>query len=73
MSSDSLIKMANQIAQYFASEPDHTLAVNGVRQHIKSFWTPGMRRDLAAWQTKHPDAVLHPLVLAALTEPQVSA
>ncbi|WP_339483077.1 MULTISPECIES: formate dehydrogenase subunit delta [unclassified Pseudomonas] len=68
MSSDSLIKMANQIAQYFASEPDHTLAVNGVRQHIKSFWTPAMCRDLAAWQTKHPDAVLHPLVLAALTE-----
>ncbi|MCP2073030.1 UNVERIFIED_ORG: formate dehydrogenase subunit delta [Pseudomonas lini] len=73
MSSESLIKMANQIAQYFASEPDHTLAVNGVRQHMKSFWTPGMRRELMAWQTTHPDAVLHPLVLAALTESQVSA
>ncbi|SDW58395.1 formate dehydrogenase subunit delta [Pseudomonas sp. NFACC08-1] len=73
MSSDSLIKMANQIAQYFATEPDHTLAVNGVRQHIKSFWTPGMRRDLLAWEKKHPDAALHPLVLAALVEPEVNA
>jgi formate dehydrogenase subunit delta len=73
MSSESLIKMANQIAQYFASEPDHTLAVNGVRQHIKSFWTPGMRRELAGWEQKHPEAVLHPLVLEALVEPQVSA
>lgn len=73
MSSESLIKMANQIAQYFASEPDHTLAVNGVRQHIKSFWTPGMRRELQGWQEKHPDAVLHPLVLEALTESGVSA
>jgi formate dehydrogenase subunit delta len=27
-----------------------------------------MCRELMAWQTKHPDAVLHPLVLAALTE-----
>ncbi|MEX0163602.1 formate dehydrogenase subunit delta [Pseudomonas brassicacearum] len=68
MSSDSLIKMANQIAQYFATEPDHTLAVNGVRQHIKSFWTPGMRRQLQDWQQMHPGAVLHPLVLEALTE-----
>ncbi|BBP59692.1 formate dehydrogenase subunit delta [Pseudomonas sp. St316] len=68
MSAESLIKMANQIGQYFASEPDNAVAVRGVYQHIKSFWTPVMCRDLAAWQTKHPDAVLHPLVLAALTE-----
>lgn len=72
MSADSLIKMANQIALYFSSEPDHAVAVNGVRQHMKNFWTPGMRRDLQGWQEKHPDAVLHPLVLAALTESQVT-
>lgn len=70
MSAESLIKMANQIAQYFSSEPDHAVAVNGVRQHMKSFWTPGMRRELGGWQEKHPEAVLHPLVLAALTEPE---
>ncbi|MDO7895918.1 formate dehydrogenase subunit delta [Pseudomonas citrulli] len=68
MSAESLIKMANQIAQYFSSEPDHALAVNGVRQHMRSFWTPLMRRELADWQEKHPEAVLHPLVLEALTE-----
>ncbi|MBJ2348190.1 MULTISPECIES: formate dehydrogenase subunit delta [Pseudomonas] len=70
MSSQNLIKMANEIARYFATEPDQALAVNGIRQHIKNFWTPGMRRDLGAWQEKHPDAVLHPLVLAALKEPE---
>lgn len=68
MSAESLIKMANQIAQYFSSEPDNALAVKGVRQHIQSFWTPGMRKELSAWQEKHPEAVLHPLLLAALTE-----
>ncbi|WP_260955908.1 formate dehydrogenase subunit delta [Pseudomonas citri] len=68
MSSDSLIKMANQIGQYFASEPDKAQAVRGVYQHMKSFWTPAMCRDLLAWETKHPDAVLHPLVLEALAE-----
>lgn len=45
---DSLVKMANQIAQYFASEPDRALAVQGVRQHLQSFWTPAMRRQLGS-------------------------
>ncbi|HEN8798206.1 formate dehydrogenase subunit delta [Pseudomonas sp. CM27] len=49
MSSDNLVKMANQIAHYFDSEPDRALAVQGVRQHLQSFWTPAMRQQLAAW------------------------
>ncbi|WP_277593321.1 formate dehydrogenase subunit delta [Pseudomonas chlororaphis] len=68
MSSESLIKMANQIAQFFASEPDKAQAVRSVRQHLKSFWTPAMRRELTAWEVTHPGAVLHPLVQAALKE-----
>lgn len=68
MSSDNLIKMANQIGQYFATEPDKAQAVRGVYQHMKNFWTPAMCRDLLAWETKHPDAALHPLVLEALKE-----
>jgi formate dehydrogenase subunit delta len=70
MSAQNLIKMANEIARYFATEPDQALAVAGIRQHIKNFWTPAMRRDLGAWQEKYPDAVLHPLVLEALKEPE---
>ncbi|NBA96919.1 hypothetical protein GUY40_18570 [Pseudomonas sp. R5(2019)] len=50
MSTDNLIKMANQIAQYFASEPESEQAVLGVRQHLQSFWTPAMRSELMAWQ-----------------------
>lgn len=68
MSTESLIKMANQIGQYFSSEPDKTLAVNGVRQHIQSFWTPVMRNQLMKWQVENPGDGLHPLVQAALTE-----
>lgn len=68
MSTDHLIKMANQIAQYFASEPDRELAVQGVRQHLQSFWTPAMRRELLVWQEEHHGADLHPLVQAALME-----
>ncbi|MBF8740302.1 MULTISPECIES: formate dehydrogenase subunit delta [Pseudomonas] len=63
---ESLVKMANQIAQYFASEPDRALAVEGVRQHIQSFWTPAMRRQLGEWSQANPQAELHALVREAL-------
>lgn len=41
MSADNLVKMANQIAHYFDSEPDHTLAVQGIRNHLQSFLDAG--------------------------------
>ena len=67
MSTANLIKMANQIAQYFASEPDQQKAVLGVRNHLQMYWTPGMRKELLAWQAAHPGADLHPLAQAAVT------
>ncbi|EXF91390.1 formate dehydrogenase [Pseudomonas fluorescens HK44] len=67
MSTANLIKMANQIAQYFASEPDQQQAVLDVRNHMKMYWTPGMRMELLAWQTEHQGADLHPLVQSAVS------
>lgn len=43
-----LVKMANDIGHYFASEPDHAVAVNGVADHIHKFWDPSMRRKIFA-------------------------
>ncbi|WP_166363355.1 formate dehydrogenase subunit delta [Pseudomonas akapageensis] len=67
MSTANLIKMVNQIALYFATEPDQQLAVAGVRNHLQLYWTPGMRKELLAWQTAHPEAELHPLAQAAIS------
>ena len=67
MSNDNLIKMANQIAQYFASQPDQEQAVLSVRNHLQMFWAPSMRKALLAWQTEHHGENLHPLVQAAVT------
>ena len=67
MSTANLIKMANQIAQYFAGEPDQQQAVLGVRNHLQMFWTPGMRKELLAWQTEHQGADMHPLAQAAVS------
>ncbi|HGM5579319.1 TPA: formate dehydrogenase subunit delta [Pseudomonas putida] len=66
MSSDNLVKMANQIAHYFDSEPDRALAVQGVRQHLQSFWTPAMRRQLSEWIVDHAGEGLDSKVREAL-------
>lgn len=66
MSVDNLIKMANQIAHYFDSEPDRALAVQGVRQHLHSFWAPAMRRQLVEWMQANPGEGIDPLVREAL-------
>lgn len=66
MSSENLVKMANQIAHYFDSEPNRALAVQGVRQHIQNFWTPAMRRQLTQWVTDHGHDGLDAKVVEAL-------
>ncbi len=42
---EKLVCMANQIAQYFMSQP-HDQAVAGMVDHLRSFWTPKMRRQI---------------------------
>jgi len=60
--SAKLVRMANQIADYFRAYPDD-VAREGVRNHLKSFWTPRMLRELQG-QADAPS--MHPLVHAVL-------
>jgi len=46
MDNSNLIKMANNIGSFFQSEPDRELAIQGVEQHIRSFWEPRMRKQI---------------------------
>ncbi len=59
-----LDRMANGIADYFRSYPGPQ-GVAGVREHIVAFWSPVMRRDLAA-RIASGEARLDPLVLEAM-------
>ena len=43
---ENLVKMANQIGQFFDADPDHELAVEEIRQHLIKFWAPQMRKQL---------------------------
>jgi formate dehydrogenase subunit delta len=55
---ERLVAMANDIANYFAAEPDHALAVEGIRDHLTKFWDPVMRRQLKAHVTAGGDDLL---------------
>ena len=57
MNAERLAEMVNDIANFFASEPDHGVAVAGVAGHIKRFWEARMIRQIIA----HLDAGGHGL------------
>jgi formate dehydrogenase subunit delta len=61
---ENLSRMANQIASNNEALSDDE-ATRRVAEHLRSFWTPAMRRDLAAYAVEHPEA-LDPVVRAAL-------
>ncbi|HEB53367.1 MAG TPA: formate dehydrogenase [bacterium] len=68
MNTDKLVTMANQIATYFASEPDRAAAVAGTAGHLKKFWDPRMRRELLHRFDERGGEGMHELVVAALRE-----
>lgn len=46
MDIENLVKMANDIGNFFSAEPDRAIAVHGVFDHLKKFWDPRMRRSI---------------------------
>ena len=49
MNIDHLVRMANDIGNFFKAEPDHAVAVDSVAQHLKRFWDPRMRKEIVAY------------------------
>jgi formate dehydrogenase subunit delta len=41
-----LVAMANDIAAFFAAEPDPAAAAEQVANHLKKFWEPRMREQI---------------------------
>lgn len=46
MNIEHLSQMVNDIANYFAAEPDHAAGVNSVADHLRKFWDPVMRKQI---------------------------
>jgi formate dehydrogenase subunit delta len=66
MATDSLIRMANQIGQFFDAMPDRDEAIDGIAHHLTSFWDPRMRRELVAHVDGRADARLNRIVAEAI-------
>ena len=63
MNIDLLIKMANEISAYFASEPNSEQAVRDVARHLRRYWEPRMRRQIIAYYEERQGAGLSDLAL----------
>ena len=61
---DKLVRMANQIADFFAPMPEEE-AVRGAATHLKKFWTPKMISELMQY-ARSGEAKLQPRARAAL-------
>jgi formate dehydrogenase subunit delta len=65
-SAEHLVKMANDIGNFFRAEPEREDAVAGIANHIAKFWTKRMREKLAAHLKREGDAGLDELPREAL-------
>ncbi len=65
MNIENLVKMANQIGQFFELEPDQNQAVNDVALHIKRNWAPQMRKAIISYVQTGGEGLL-PIVTKAV-------
>ncbi len=70
MDDADLVRMANQIAAFFAAQ-GHDEAVSGIAAHIRSFWEPRMRKGLYALVDAGGDG-LAALVIEAVVQLRAS-
>ena len=66
MQTEQLIKMANQIGDFYESYPDETQAQMGIAGHLNKFWAISMRQQLALHVKQANGAGLHSKVAAAI-------
>jgi formate dehydrogenase subunit delta len=52
MTIDTLLRMANDIGDFFGADADRAEAARGVATHMKKFWDPRMREQIIAHYKK---------------------
>jgi formate dehydrogenase subunit delta len=66
MKIERLIKMANDIGDFFNAESNKEIAAEGIRKHILRSWDPRMRREIIAY-CQQDGAALSDLVRTAVS------
>lgn len=68
MEVEKLIKMANQIGDFFEANPDVEEAQLEIASHLKKFWNSVMINSLVAHVQQQQGQGLHPRVIAAIQQ-----
>jgi formate dehydrogenase subunit delta len=68
MKIERLIKMANDIGDFFNAESDKELAAEGIRKHILRSWDPRMRRAIIDYYRQNQGNGLSDLALKAVAK-----
>lgn len=66
MKLENLIRMANQIGDFFEAMPDREQAIKDIASHLRRSWDPRMREQLLASLGEADAAKLKPMVRAAV-------
>lgn len=65
---DKLVKMANDISNFFNADPDKELAAQGVKNHISRSWDLRMRVAIVEHLKNHDGEGLSPLAKSAISQ-----
>ncbi|HJV85236.1 MAG TPA: formate dehydrogenase subunit delta [Noviherbaspirillum sp.] len=64
----NLVKMANQIGDYFEAWPDQAEASLEIASHLRRFWAPAMRSELLRHVDENCGEGLKDLVLSSIRQ-----
>ena len=65
---DYLVRMANDIGSFFASEADQKVAAANIHQHIRRYWDPRMRGRIIGYFNETGGGELEGAVRAAVQQ-----
>lgn len=68
MKIEKLVKMANDISNFFDADPDKTVAMEGVKNHISRSWELRMREAIIDHLKNHDGVGLSPLAKTAISQ-----
>jgi formate dehydrogenase subunit delta len=68
MDTEKLIKMANQIGDFFEAYPDDEDAKKGIANHLHNFWNSVMIQSIVAHVKQKKGEGLHPRVIEAILQ-----
>ena len=67
MQNETLIKMANQVGDFFGADPNKSQANKEIANHLNRFWTLDMRQQIAQYVAEQNGTGLHDQVIEAIS------